>query len=189
MIDPYFYPGTDVLRNKENIRDASELEALERMATANRMETLPDDIPVTVEGYREIHRYIFQDVYDWAGKYRTVDIAKSNELFCLAPYIEQELKRRFELIRAENGLCSLKADQFAALAAAHISELNAIHPFREGNGRTQRAFLFVLGRQAGHDVYLERIDPQAWNEASRESFRSGDSRALREVIAAAIRAK
>jgi fido (protein-threonine AMPylation protein) len=60
MIDPYLYPGTDVLRNKENIRDASELEALERMATANRMETLPDDIPVTVEGYREIHRYIFR---------------------------------------------------------------------------------------------------------------------------------
>jgi cell filamentation protein len=124
-------------------------------------------------------------VYNWAGKYRTVDIAKSDDLFCLAPYIEQELDARFELIRADNGLRGLTADQFAARAAEHISELNAIHPFREGNGRTQRAFLFVLGRQAGHDVYLERID-QAWNQASRESFRSGDSRALREVIAAAL---
>jgi cell filamentation protein len=86
MIDPYLYPGTDVLRNKEHTTDDRELEAFERMATANRMETLPDDIPVTVEGYREIHRYIFQDVYNWAGKYRTVDIAKSDDLFCLAPY-------------------------------------------------------------------------------------------------------
>jgi len=189
MIDPYLYPGTDVLRNKEDIRDARELEAFERMATANRLETLPDDIPITAEGYREIHRYIFQDVYDWAGEYRTVDIARSDDLFCLAPYVKQELERRFVAIRAENGLRGLGADQFAARAAEHISELNAVHPFREGNGRTQRAFLFMLGREAGHDVHLERIDPQGWNQASRASFRSGDSKALREVIAAAVGAK
>jgi cell filamentation protein len=91
MIDPYLYPGTDVLRNKENIRDARELQAFERMATASRMETLLDDTPITAEGYCEIHRYIFQDVYDWAGEVRTVDIAKSDGLFCLAPYIDQEL--------------------------------------------------------------------------------------------------
>jgi len=72
MSDPYLYPGTDVLRNKEDIRDAGELEAFERLATANRMETLPHNVPVTVEGYREIHRYIFQDVFDWAGEIRTV---------------------------------------------------------------------------------------------------------------------
>ena len=59
MTDPYLYPGTDVLRNKENIRDARELQAFERMATASRMETLLDDTPITAEGYCEIHRYIF----------------------------------------------------------------------------------------------------------------------------------
>jgi cell filamentation protein len=186
MNDPYVYPGTDVLRNKENIRDARELEAFERTATANRMETLPDNTPITAEGYREIHRYIFQDVYDWAGKARMVDIAKDDDLFCLAPYIDQELAKRFEAIRAENGLRGLSAEEFAARAADHISELNAIHPFREGNGRTQRAFLFVLGRQAGHEVDMTRIDPQAWNDASRESFRTGDPTPMRNVIASAI---
>jgi cell filamentation protein len=186
MTDPYLYPGTDVLRNKEDIRDADELQAFERMATANRMETLPDDTPITAGGYCEIHRYIFQDVYDWAGEVRTVDIAKNNDLFCLAPYIDQELTRRFEAVQAQNGLRGLSAEQFAARAADHLSELNAIHPFREGNGRTQRAFLFVLGRQAGHEVDLTRIDPRAWNDASRESFRTGDSTPLRHVIARAV---
>jgi cell filamentation protein, protein adenylyltransferase len=186
MSDPYLYPGTDVLRNKEGIRDARELEAFERMATANRMETLPDDIPITAEGYREIHRRIFQDVYDWAGAIRTVDIAKGDDLFCLAPFIDQELAKRFQAIRAQGNLRGLSAAEFATLAADHPSELNAIHPFREGNGRTQRAFLFVLARQAGHEVDIGRIDPRTWNDASRESFRSGDSRPLRNVVAAAI---
>ena len=186
MSDPYVYPGTNVLRNKENIRDARELEAFERTATANRMETLPDDMPITVEGYREIHRYIFQDIYDWAGKARTVDIAKDDDLFCLAPYIERELQKRFEAIRTENELRGLSTEEFAARAADHISELNAIHPVRDGNGRTLRAFLFVLGRQAGHEVDMTQIDPQAWNDASRESFRTGDLTPMRHVIAGAI---
>jgi len=186
MIDPYVYPGTDVLRNKEDIRDAHELEAFERMATASRMETLPDSLPMTAEGYCEIHRYIFQDVYDWAGKVRTVDIAKNDDLFCLALYIGQELAKRFDAIRAENDLRGLRADEFAARAADHISELNAIHPFREGNGRVLRAFLVVLGRQAGHDVDVAQIAPRAWNDASRESFRTGDAAPLHGVIAGAI---
>ena len=71
-------------------------------------------------------------------------------------------------------------------AADHLSELNAIHAFREGNGRTQRAFLFVLGRQAGHEVDLAQIDPRGWNDASRESFRTGDSTPLRDVIVRAV---
>ena len=66
-------------------------------------------------------------------------------------------------------------------------ELNAIHPFREGNGRTLRAFLFVLARQAGHDINIERIDPLSWNKASRVSFRTGDSQAMREIIVDTIR--
>jgi cell filamentation protein, protein adenylyltransferase len=115
-----------------------------------------------------------------------VDIAKNNDLFCLAPYIGRELARRFEAIQAENALLGLDAEQFVARAAIHLSELNAVHPFREGNGRTQRAFLFVLGRQAGHEVDLARIDPQAWNAASRESFRTGNSTPLRDVIAPAL---
>jgi cell filamentation protein len=187
MSDPYCYSGTDVLRNIDNIRDAEELAVFERFSTANRIETLPADLPITPEGYRAIHRHIFQDVYDWAGEYRLVDIARADSLFCLVPYIAQELTKRFGAIRSENNLRGLDAQGFAARTAEHVVELNAIHPFREGNGRTLRTFLFVLARQAGHDINMERIDAVTWNEASRVSFRSGDSQAMRNIIADAIR--
>jgi cell filamentation protein len=187
MSDPYCYPGTNVLRNIEDIQEAEELAAFERTATANRMETLPDNFPISPEGYLAIHRYIFQDVYDWAGEYRTVDIARIDNLFCLAPYIMPELAKRFDIIRSENNLRGLSSEDFATRAAEHVAELNAIHPFREGNGRTLRAFLFVLARQAGHDIHMERIDAQSWNEASRVSFRTGDARAMRNIITDVIR--
>jgi cell filamentation protein len=83
-------------------------------------------------------------------------------------------------------LRGLGADQFADRAALHISELNAIHPFRDGNGRVQRAFLELLGRAAGHEIDVARIDPVAWNEASIESFHAGDHSRMREVIALAL---
>jgi cell filamentation protein len=74
------------------------------------METLPDDFPISPDGYRAIHRYIFQDIYDWAGEFRVVDIARTDDLFCLVPYIAQELAKRFEAIRSENNLCGLGAE-------------------------------------------------------------------------------
>jgi cell filamentation protein len=187
MSDPYLYPGTDVLRNKENITDAEELAAFERLATANRMENLTTDLPVTPEGYRAIHRYIFQDVYDWAGEYRVVDIARTDDLFCLVPHIARELAKRFEAIRSEDELRGLSAEDFAARAAEHITELNAIHPFREGNGRSLRAFLSLLAHRAGQEMHMDRIDAASWIDASRVGFRTGDSQAMRDIIAAAIR--
>ena len=96
MSDPYCYPGTDVLRNIKNIQNAEDLTAFERSLTANRLETLPNDFPISPDGYRAIHRYIFRDLYDWAGEYRVVEVARSDNLFCLARYIAQELTKRFE---------------------------------------------------------------------------------------------
>src|SRR5271154_6123255 len=101
MDDPYVYPGTETLINKENIRDREELETFERLMTANRMETLPAGIPLTADGYRQLHRAIFHDVYDWAGKDRTVNIAKDGAMFCLVPYIAAQLEQRFAAIQAE----------------------------------------------------------------------------------------
>jgi len=165
MQHPYCYPGTDVLRNKENIRDNNELELFERMASARRLETLSNNLPITVAGYREIHCYMLQDVYDWAGEYRTVDTGRTGP-FCKSEYIGRYMDARFAAIRAEDNLRGLTPEQFAARAAEHICELNAIHCFLDGNGRTQRAFLEMLAGQAGHDIDLARIDPRAWNAAS-----------------------
>jgi cell filamentation protein len=184
--DPYVYPGTEVLINMEDIRDADELEQVERIMTAQRLREGLPNLALTPEGYRSLHRHLFQDVYAWAGQDRIVDIAKGNSYFCRADFIGKELAKRFEAIRAENGLKGLSAEQFAERAAEHVSELNAIHPFREGNGRVQRAFLVVLGRQAGHRIEMQRIEPSAWNEASRVGFRTLDYKEMRRVIAGAL---
>ncbi len=181
----YCYPGTDVYRNKEDIRDRDELEQFERMASARRLETLPHDLPITVAGFREIHRYMLQDVYDWAGEYRTVTTGRGAP-FCKAEFIAAEMDKRFKAINSEHKLRGLTPAQFSARAAEHICELNAIHPFLDGNGRTQRAFLEILAEQAGHHIDLARINPDAWNEAARVSYWTQDYRPMRDIIAAAL---
>jgi cell filamentation protein len=185
MDHPYCYPGTDVYRNKEDIRDRYELESFERQHSGDRLLTLPHNLPITVQGYCEINRYILQDVYDWAGEYRTVTTGRGAP-FCKAEFIAPEMNKRFAAITAEDNLRGLTADQFAARAAEHTCELNAIHPFLDGNGRTQRAFLEVLAEQAGHEIDLARIDPQGWNQAAKESYYRQDYRPMRNIIADAI---
>jgi cell filamentation protein len=186
MGDPYVYPGTRILRNKEDIRDADELARFERLMTAQRLREGLPNVELSARGYRALHRHLFQDVYDWAGHDRTVEIAKGESLFCLPQFIGPELNKRFAAIKSEHYLMALMPAKFAGRAAEHISELNAIHPFREGNGRTCRAFLVVWGRVAGHRVQMQRINPGEWNDASRESFRTGDCQLMRTVIARAI---
>jgi cell filamentation protein len=93
---------------------------------------------------------------------------------------------RFAAINAENNLRGLSPHQFAARAAEHICELNAIHCFLDGNGRTQRAFLEILARQAGHEVDVACIDPGAWNAASIKGYHTQDYRPMQVVIAGAI---
>src|ERR1700733_4021369 len=113
MDHPYCYPGTNVYRNKLDIRDSEALERFERLESANRMETLPRDISISAEGYCAVHRYIFQNVYDWAGKYRTVTTGRTGP-FCKAEFIAAEMDKRFAAINAEDDLRGLTADQFAA---------------------------------------------------------------------------
>jgi cell filamentation protein len=119
MTDPYVYPGTEVLINKEDIRDHGELEAFERIVTAARMETQPTQIPATEDGYRRLHRYIFQNVYDWAGEYRTVNIAKGSHMFCLVPYIGDQMRQRFAAIQAKNGPSLSVREEFVASRRAY----------------------------------------------------------------------
>lgn len=138
--DIYCYPPDyTVLKNIAGIRDKDALEEFERRHTRLRMLDCPYILPLTYDGYKDIHRYVFQDVYEWAGEPRVVNISKS-DMFGVWSFIDQEMQRRFRLIGEDTGLQNAPADQFAEHAAEHLSEINAIHPFREGNGRTQRLF-------------------------------------------------
>ncbi len=183
--DPYVYPGTDVLKNTEGIRDREALDEFERLVTANRAEFLPRYVTFTVESYLAIHRYLFHEVYDWAGELRTVDIARDASLFCRARYIRSELNKRFAKLAVEDHLRGLDPLKFAERGAEHASELNAIYPFRDGNGRTLRAFLECLGDNAGHPLDLSALNPADWRDASIAGFVQ-DYEKMRRVIAAAI---
>jgi cell filamentation protein len=171
----YCYPGTTILKNKLNLRDQSELDAFEAEITAQRAsEPLPDG-DLDYRHYREMHRHLFQDVYPWAGQIRKIRIAKDGNWFCFPENIDKQMSGLFSWLTKEKHLAGLSADAFSKSAAHLLAELNAIHPFREGNGRTQLSFLTVLADQAGHPLAMDKLKPKAMLKATIASFDSDEA--------------
>jgi len=176
--DPYCYPGTNVLRNKPGLTAADALEQFETAMTFARSE---EPLPPSVSHYRAIHHHLFQDVYEWAGKFRTVRLTKGVSTFCYPANIEREMRRLFRRLRQQHYLRDLSTADFVQETAHFLSELNAIHPFREGNGRTQLTFLALLSERAGLPLDLDRLDPRAMLAAMIASF-NGDDTPLGAII-------
>jgi cell filamentation protein len=158
--DAYCYSGTTVLKNRAGLRSQVDLDLFEEEATAQRFaEPLPAG-KFDLRHLRVIHRHLFRDVYAWAGSLRTVRISKGGSAFCYPENLARELRRLFADLANQKNLSGLDADAFAERAAHLLAELNAIHPFREGNGRAQLSFVAALADQAGHPFAFERIDPR-----------------------------
>jgi cell filamentation protein len=172
--DPYTYPGTETLRNRLGLTDEKTLiEAERRLTQARGAEAARLTFPATTDGYRALHKHLFQDLYDWAGQDRTVNIAKGGSSFAAVPYVARELDKRFADMGAQSGFRGLPRDEFFDRLGDHINEINAIHPFREGNGRTMRHHAAQLAREAGHPIRIAAIDKDKWMEASRHGFLTG----------------
>jgi cell filamentation protein len=183
--DPYLYPGTNVLKNLRGLTDPEHLERFEARRTHQRIAELIDNAlsgGFDLAHLKAIHRYIFQDVYEWAGQFRTVNISKGGHPFGLTDFLESSLQQVLLKLAAENHLVGLDVDPFAGRAAYFLGELNAAHPFREGNGRTQREFLRELGLKAGHYIDWRAVTAQEMIEASQLSHRSGDSSLFIKMI-------
>ncbi len=181
IADPYCYPGTSVLKNRLGIRRAAELRNFEAEITTQRAnEPLPAG-RLTITHYRAIHHHMFQDIYSWAGNYRTIRIHKDASTFCYPENIATEMKKLFSRLRKKRNLRGLTAAEFATEAAHFIAEINAIHPFREGNGRTQLTFLTILADAAGHSLDLEQMRPRMMLNAMIASF-GGNEAPLRKLI-------
>lgn len=177
IADPYCYQDTTVLKNSPGIRDHTALTAFEAVSTAQRAdEPLPDG-RLSVRHFQAIHHHLFQDVYVWAGRFRTVRLGKDDSAFCYPENIAREMQQLFADLKRQRHLKGLSPDAFAAAAAHFLATLNAIHPFREGNGRTQTSFLTLLGDRAGHPLKLDRLMPKRFLAAMVESFH-GDERPL-----------
>ena len=168
----YCYPGSSVLKNKIGIRDLERLHEMERKLTMLRILELLDK-PVRgafdLKHLQAVHAYIFQDVYDWAGELRKIDIAKGN-MFCNAMFLSEQAEEIFGKLKAEDYLHGLDEDNFAVRLAYYFSEINALHPFREGNGRSQREFIRCLALHNGYVINFVNADKDEMLEASRKSF-------------------
>lgn len=179
--DPYTYLNSTVLVNKLDLRSQAELDAFEaEISSARAEEPLPDGL-LDFAHYKAVHHHLFQDVYAWAGEARTVRISKGGNPFCFPENIESQAAKLFADLQAEDYLRDLDAPTFSGKAAHFLAELNAIHAFREGNGRTQLSFFALLAHHAGHPIDFEKLDPEKMLEAMIASF-EGDERKLANVI-------
>ena len=168
----YCYPDSDVLKNKMGIRDMEQLRRLEKQLTMLRILELVDK-PIQgkfdLKHLQSIHRYIFQDIYEWAGKIRKVDIAKGN-MFCNVKFIESQAEKIFGKLKEENYLQGLDEKEISVCLAYYFSEINALHPFREGNGRCQREFIRTLALHAGYVINFANVGREEMLKASEDSF-------------------
>ena len=179
--DPYCYPDSSVLKNKADLTTQDALDEFETAMTFARAEEPLPRGRLSASHYRAIHHHLFQDVYAWAGKDRTVRLSKGDSTFCYPEHIGAEMKRVFSWLRQEDFLRRESRADFAQNAAYLLAELNAIHPFREGNGRTQLTFLALLADQAGHSLDLDKLDPEATLAAMIKSFK-GNEKPLKAII-------
>ncbi len=184
----YCYPDSEVLKNKLNIRDKDKLFEAEKRLTFARLQKLQSD---PVKGnfdfahLKAIHKYIFQDLYDWAGKERTVDIGKGN-LFCTVPCIQEYAKSVFNKYHSQCYANKDNFEDFIRVFANNYGDLNALHPFREGNGRTQREFARLICLDCGYDFDLSCATHKEMLEASRLNFDKGDSSGFITIFSKAV---
>jgi cell filamentation protein len=150
------------------------------ISSARAAEPLPDGSLDFVH-YKAVHHHLFQDVYEWAGQVRTVRISKGGNPFCFPENIEGQANQLFDDLRMSDYLRNLDSEPFSVNAAHFLAELNAIHAFREGNGRSQFTFLALLADFAGHQLNIEKLNPHEMLVAMIASF-DGNERELAQII-------
>jgi len=185
-----FYQGTQVLVNELGIRDAATLDAAERLFTDIRItEGLPPECAEpTYPAFRAIHRHLFQDLYAWAGAERKYTTGRGPAPFAVPDQITPWMERQFKTFREANELRGLTPDAFTKKAAALINEINAAHPFVEGNGRVQRIWLAGVAERAGYEFSIRPEDREPWYVASRIGFEQADAAPMAALLLSRIQA-
>ncbi|MGK3142412.1 putative adenosine monophosphate-protein transferase Fic [Pantoea sp. C2G6] len=184
--DPYLWQHDKVLKNLPDIHDAAQLRKAELSFSAARLATL--ELGPRNPGFpylRQIHRTLFQDLYSWAGELRTIDIWRDETPFCHFEYLEKEGNALMAALEEENGLADLPPEDFVRRIAHYYCEINMLHPFRHGNGRTQRIFFEQLALHAGYLLAWEAIDAESWH-AANQAGAAGDLAPLEQVFAKVV---
>jgi len=172
--ESYCYPKTNILKNKLGIKDDNALTIAEREITSLKLLKLfnmPLISEFNFEALCKIHKFIFEDIYEWAGLIRRGDfLSKGNSIFCRGPYIAENAKVIFENIIRENNLLGLSKPEFIKRMAYYMGEINALHPFREGNGRTAREFFRQLSLNAKYTLDFSKTEKEELLTADIEAF-------------------
>ena len=174
-------PGTAILRNKLAIMDQRKLDRAERLFVVQRTIEGPPAGSFDLIHLKSIHRHLFQDIYDWAGEIRTVEIAKESRPFQFIRFIETGMADVQRRLSNQSFLKHLSEKDFCEQAAKIIGDVNYVHPFREGNGRTQLEYLRQLAETVGHNFDPDRLDPDTWQYASKLAY-DGDYQSMATAI-------
>ncbi len=182
---PYRDAGTDFLRNEVSATSQGEIDVASAELLPGRLEALAD-APIPCTGDRAhlqaIHRLLFDGVFDWAGQFRTTDIDKQGTDFLPAGEVDAAIDKLFAELSAEDLLRHVPREEFLGRLALYYARLNQIHPFREGNGRTQRLFWGQVALHAGWYVDFVRMSNAANDEASLAASQRGDLQPLVSLL-------
>lgn len=160
-VDCDCYDGTSCLINKMNIRDEqilSQVEADITFAKSSELEQTPICGAFDLEHYKAIHKYLFEDLYEWAGELRSIDISKKGTQFCKAELLDDLCGKCFDRLIENDLFQGLSKEEFINEIVDFYSTTNILHPFREGNGRTQRIFITQLIRFNGYEFNFSDVD-------------------------------
>jgi len=187
--DDYIDSASGVLKNRLGITDEAKLEETEAALVAARSYELaqnPLKGKFDLDHLKAIHRYLFGDVYEWAGQIRLIDLTKDSTRFASYHHIEMAARKVFHKLEEENHLAGLPEGVFSQRAAYYLGEINALHPFREGNGRVQREFISHLAYKNDFYVEWQHMTQYEMIQASIESF-NGDCSKFAAYIRSNIR--
>ena len=178
------YPNTTVLINKLGIQDQSELNSVERQfvllkSSQAEQETIFKNIDFNF--YKELHKQLFGDLYEWAGTVRRMNISKKGTIFCNFEDIERIGTLKFQRLAEQNYLKGLTKSRFIDELTEFYHDMNILHPFREGNGRTLRLFITLLVRNAGYTLNFSDCDNDLLMIATIKAAQ-GDFSLLKEVF-------
>ena len=181
--DPYLYPGLNVMRNRLGIRQAERLAQAAYEFTALRAATL--GLGPLLRGLPHlcaIHQHIYQDIFDWAGDIREMDIYQGDTRFCHFAYIEKEGNALMQDLEEEGYLVGLEREEFINRLSHYYCVL---HPSRICNGIVQRTFFEQLASHAGYQLDWRDIDPEEWAQAN-QSGAMGDLSALNAIFSKVV---
>lgn len=185
-----YIKGTNIPKNKLNIKDEKIIHELESELLQEAYETFHEELNKDTifdeQYFQNLHKRTFETLYEWAGKYRSFDMAKGESRFCQGEFVQSYSQKLFDELKKDDYLKKYKdypKDKFAQKLAYFKCELIALHPFCELNGRITRLFVDMIALYNGYDyIDYSKISPKKYIQASIKCVQFADCNLMNEII-------